>query len=201
MSIDKQQSNTPQQGGAPISLLVMSRDMCPARSKETLVTVLLAMQLLKRPFKPFFGYGTGHAVYLNELVKSVYNVRQQVEFKVLYIEDDILIPADQAHQVALCIEEADKNKWNLVTNYKLMDGRNVVHHGDGNPYTDTEIERLKLGDPVDLAGLGFYYGTFYADYRFHEGDFSTIDWTFFKEKQLQLQYAPIVCYHCKMGYI
>lgn len=183
-----------------IPLLIVSREMSPSRSRETLLTMLSAFTILKRPFQPFFNYGAGHAVYLNQLVQSLFAVIPEPIVRVLYVEDDILIPGSEAHQIALTIAEAEKNNWNIITNYKLADGRNVIHHADRIPYTDSEIERLKLGDRVDLSGMGFYFGTFYRDYRFHEGDWSSIDWTFFKEKGVELHYSPIVCQHVKMGY-
>lgn len=185
----------------PIPLLIVSREMAPAKGKETLLTLVLASQILNRPIHPFFGYGQGHAVYMNELVKSAFATLQKTKVKMLYIEDDILIPSSQAHQIALSITEADTKDWNMTTNYKLMDGRNVIHHKDGTSYTDTEIDRLKFGDKIDLAGMGFYYGDFWTDYRFHEGDYSSIDWTFFKDKEVELHYSPILCQHVKMGWI
>lgn len=182
-------------------LIVMSREMCPAKSKETLLTVLLAFQELKRPFIPFFGYGIGHAVYLNDMVKMVFNELQLAKFRVLYIEDDIWIPPQQAHVMAECIRTADEQGYNIVANYRLMDGRNVIHHADGASYSDMEIEKLKPFDHVDLAGMGFYYGVFNAEYRFNEGSKSSVDWTFFEEQQVALNFAPLLCYHVKVGYI
>lgn len=183
-----------------IPIMVMSRELSPARSKESLITLLQAFQILKRPFIPFFGYGIGLAVYMNALIKQVADRFKEESFRAIWLEDDIIIPQNQKHLIAKAILEAETNDWNLVTNYTLADGRNVLHHADMTPYTDAEVSKLSLGSRVELSGMGFYYGRFWKNYLFHEGDWSTQDWTFFKEKQVELHYAPIVCQHFKVGY-
>jgi hypothetical protein len=183
-----------------IPLLIVSRELSPARSKESLITLIQAFQIIKRKFQPFFCYGIGLAVYINSMIKMAADWNPGESFRALYLEDDIIIPQSQKHLIAKTIQEAEANDWNMITNYTLADGRNVLHHADMTPYTDAEVQRLKFGDKIELSGMGFYYGRFFRDYRFHEGDYSTQDWTFFKEKQVELHYTPIVCQHFKVGY-
>jgi hypothetical protein len=167
---------------------------------ETLLTLIAVGEILKRPMKFFIRGGLGHAIYFNAVMAEIFNVYHLKTFRALYVEDDNLIQNNQAHFLARMIKEADEKGYNITANYKLADGRNVYHHGDGTPYQDLEIEMLKPFDPVELTGMGFFYGSFDVEYRFHEGDVSSVDWTFYLERQIELRHIPLKVGHIKTVY-
>ena len=177
----------------------------PSHDGRTLTGTTLALtqvaRILDRDLMTFPGREMGQAVAINSMVQSFryafFNeqgrqMKLQGIYRALWIEDDILISAAQAREIAEMIVKADENHWNIVAPYSagLVEttpcptcGQNTddnwtyYHFPDketgeiGRRFTLEEIQALKPYDPIDgLGGLGFYYGDVNTDYVWHEGD-------------------------------
>ena len=223
--------------GRPIPVFYPSHD---GRSMHSTIQTINMMSVsLHRPLWTTSTGGIGQAVAMNGMVLNFKNtlkkfgMENMIEkrdigdgktadvFRVLWIEDDIILDQRQAVEIGQMITKADENGWNIVAPYTtgFRDGGefNWVYFylpnketGEiGRPFTEDEIRALKPYDPLNgLAGLGFYYGDLYLDYVWYEGtyngrdrfglpSYSGIDWNYFLDNKVALRHYPLLISHEK----
>ncbi len=224
--------------GAPVKYEGISVDsifpvLCPNKNSfmdvTTVITVSRAAQLMKKNLlfltdEKFGVLNSRTSLYqvLKENLKII--TGQDVnECRALMLDSDMMIKSS-AEELAAWFTEADKNKWNLIGNYRtiinrdlekgitvtnmiLRPNKNLYEEEYGRKYyyyenyTDKEIAELKFGDSLgdSVAGLGFYYGDCPLDYKFYF-DLYGEDFNFFRDMQVkgkEFRFIPVKNRHTK----
>lgn len=171
----------------------------------TVATILLSIMKEGEQFAFFTCGGIGQAVAINQMCENARKVLKQTKVRAFWIEDDILIEPTMAvvNKIKNSRQTADQEGYNLVAPYKIANGRWTYFHDENKPYSDKEILAMHDFDPVDLAGLGFYYGDIDLSYVWHEGKpnkwskYGGIDWNYFNDCNIKLRHLGINLFHQK----
>lgn len=144
------------------------------------------------------------------------NIKHDGYAQVLWFDDDLILGDDfDIRKLAVWINEADKNGWNLIANYVVPwhdHEEAVLFHNrgaspEGRPlyqvYSYEEVmaltEMQELKDTV--GGMGFMYVRTPLDYEFYDDKNGGEDMHFCLDTQALFHYIPMPLFHEKRGYV
>ena len=149
----------------------------PSRDGTGIVDSVLTLQrlgpLIDRPVAFAQGEMGNIPRARNEVLRQVAHAMGRGTYPMLWWDNDIKIPPNQAENVAAMIQYGVEHQVAVTVNYRMANGLSVMMKGhrvpgDGSHYTDEELRALPPWASIGMTGFGLLFlPALSTDYVFH----------------------------------